>query len=100
MNSFAARSENLWTDLLRLSHLLEPVFVIPNMSSHSALPSEEVFDEEEASGPPIKKVGSRIDLYAEELAEELVEQHCEALTVLVVGASGDLAKKKTYPRYV
>jgi len=46
----------------------------------------------------IPKVNSKIELFAEELeADQSCEWRGEALTVFVVGASGDLAKKKTYP---
>lgn len=45
----------------------------------------------------IPKSNSKLELYAEELEEEACEWREEALTVFVVGASGDLAKKKTYP---
>jgi len=46
----------------------------------------------------IPKKNSKLDLFAEELEAERGPDGCdEALTVFVVGASGDLAKKKTYP---
>lgn len=47
---------------------------------------------------PVPKVNSKLNLWAEELeADYSCEWRCETLTVFVVGASGDLAKKKTYP---
>mmetsp|Transcript_9202 Transcript_9202/g.19417 ORF Transcript_9202/g.19417 Transcript_9202/m.19417 type:complete len:531 (+) Transcript_9202:199-1791(+) len=49
---------------------------------------------------PMQKIESRLELLAEELEADHLDQggaRPDGLTVFVVGASGDLAKKKTYP---
>lgn len=55
-------------------------------------------DNDDEASSSIPKVNSKIDLFTEEfLAEQEGSCLSESLTIFVVGASGDLAKKKTYP---
>jgi len=44
---------------------------------------------------PLERKISKLQLYSEELEDD--EDYEDGLTIFVVGASGDLAKKKTYP---